>query len=160
MYFNKARQAEEIRRLRTELVHHAQPIRLYSPIVIQPSNKKPTRPISPMIGEKRRKYMQVLNNHDYDYSFGDPIFDLGNMDGIENTSNIKSLDQILYSTLEVDQTTTNVLTPIAESETSETEFQDVIMTDTTNTEQVQDDDLIMNEVTSMTDEIDLNKIQN
>ncbi|RGB28851.1 hypothetical protein C1646_715132 [Rhizophagus diaphanus] len=50
------RNAEEIRRLRANLVHHAQPIRYYTPINIQPSNKKPTRPISPMIGEKRRKY--------------------------------------------------------------------------------------------------------
>ncbi|CAG8472947.1 8306_t:CDS:2 [Funneliformis caledonium] len=49
----EARQAEEIRRLRVELVHHAQPIRYYSPIIIQPSNKKPTRPVSPMIGDKR-----------------------------------------------------------------------------------------------------------
>jgi hypothetical protein len=61
----KARSAEEIRRLRVDLVHHAQPIRYYQPIIIKPSNKKPTRPISPMIGEKRRKYMQMLNNYEY-----------------------------------------------------------------------------------------------
>jgi len=155
----EARQTEEIRRLRVELIHHAQPIRHYSPIVIQPSNKRPTRPVSPMIGEKRRKYIQILNNHDY--SFGDSIFDLGNMDSVDSMSNIESLDQILYSSFEIGQTTTNsnafILAPIAESET---EFQDIIMTDTANSKQVQEEDLIMNEVTSMTDEIDLNKMQN
>ncbi|PKB97110.1 hypothetical protein RhiirA5_469055 [Rhizophagus irregularis] len=57
------RNAEEIRRLRANLVHHAQPIRYYTPINIKPSNKKPTRPISPMIGEKRRKYRDSLSKH-------------------------------------------------------------------------------------------------
>jgi hypothetical protein len=106
-----------------------------------------------MIGDKRRKYMQILNNNDH--SFGDSIFDLGS---VENMSNIESLDQILYSSFEIGrigQTTTNanskLLAPIAESET---EFQD-----TANSEQVQREDLVMSEVTSMTDKIDLNKMQ-
>ncbi|RGB39635.1 hypothetical protein C1646_689328 [Rhizophagus diaphanus] len=60
----EVRSAEEIHRLRADLVHHAQPIRYYTPINIQPSDKKPTRPISPMIGEKRRKYMQMLDNYE------------------------------------------------------------------------------------------------
>ncbi|PKY36444.1 hypothetical protein RhiirB3_459050, partial [Rhizophagus irregularis] len=60
----EVRSAEEIHRLRADLVHHAQPIRYYTPINIQPSDKKSTRPISPMIGEKRRKYMQMLDNYE------------------------------------------------------------------------------------------------
>ncbi|CAG8489221.1 6499_t:CDS:2 [Acaulospora colombiana] len=54
----EARNAEEIRRLRAELVHRAQPIRRFAPINIRPSNKRPTKAISPMIGEKRRKIME------------------------------------------------------------------------------------------------------
>ncbi|CAG8690579.1 25325_t:CDS:2 [Dentiscutata erythropus] len=55
-----ARQREEIRRLRSELVHRAQPIRHFTPIHIHPSNKRLTRAVSPLIGGKRRKYMQIL----------------------------------------------------------------------------------------------------
>lgn len=59
------REAEEIRRLRAELVHRAQPIRHFAPINIHPSNKRPTRAVSPLIGEKRRKIMdsQGLIHH-------------------------------------------------------------------------------------------------
>jgi len=108
----EARNTEEIRRLRV-------PIRHYSPINIQTSGKKPTRPISPMIG------------YNYEYS---------NMDDVSNRSNVKSLDSILYSSYEADQITNTALTPIDECET---ESQDIIMTDSASSEQVQTEEDIM-----------------
>ncbi|GBB83635.1 hypothetical protein RclHR1_10330005 [Rhizophagus clarus] len=144
----ETRNAEEIRRLRADLVHHAQPIRHYPPIIIQPSNKKPTRPVSPMIGEKRRKYMQMLNNYEY---FKD---DLDNMDDDSDMSNV---EPVLYSADQITNTNVYGLTPIAECET---EFQDIIMADSVSSEQVQREEMIMNEVTFMSDEIDSNKLQN
>ncbi|CAG8450375.1 9068_t:CDS:2 [Acaulospora morrowiae] len=54
----EVRNAEEIRRLRAELVHRAQPIKHFAPLHIRPSNKRSTKAVSPMIGEKRRKIME------------------------------------------------------------------------------------------------------
>jgi hypothetical protein len=61
------------------------------------------RPISPMIGEK---YMKLLNN--YEYSFRDSLFDLDNIDNIN--------DPILYL---YQITGVYALTPIYECETTE-----------------------------------------
>ncbi|GBC02225.1 hypothetical protein RclHR1_04500013 [Rhizophagus clarus] len=55
------RNQQQIRRLRTELVHHAQPIKKFAPIKIDFANRKATKPVSPLIGEKRRKKFQALN---------------------------------------------------------------------------------------------------
>ncbi|RHZ90089.1 hypothetical protein Glove_8g41 [Diversispora epigaea] len=56
---DEIREAEEIRHLRTELVHRAQPIKHFAPVNIRPSKRKPTRAVSPLIGEKRRKIMNL-----------------------------------------------------------------------------------------------------
>ncbi|PKK75922.1 hypothetical protein RhiirC2_845604 [Rhizophagus irregularis] len=55
------RNKQQIRQLRTELVHHAQPIKRYAPVKIEFANRKITKPVSPLIGEKRRKKLQALN---------------------------------------------------------------------------------------------------
>jgi hypothetical protein len=47
--------------LRTELVHHAQQAKRYAPVKIEFANRKVTKPVSPLIGEKRRKKLQALN---------------------------------------------------------------------------------------------------
>lgn len=94
-----------------------------------------------MIGEKRHKYMQMLDN--YEYSFRDSLFDIDNMDDISNVSNMESLDPILYSSFEADQITNAngccVLLPIDECETG---FQDIIMTDSVSSEQVQTEEIM------------------
>lgn len=89
-----------------------------------------------MIGEKRRKYMQMLN---YEY-FND---DSDNMDDVSYMSNV---EPVLYSADQITNTNIYALTPIAECET---EFQDVIMTDSVSSEQMQREEMIMNEVTFM-----------
>ncbi|RKO84603.1 hypothetical protein BDK51DRAFT_29204 [Blyttiomyces helicus] len=48
------REKAEVKRLREQQVHHANPVRHYPGIVINPSHKKLTQPESPMIGNKRR----------------------------------------------------------------------------------------------------------
>ena len=57
---NQVRDQQQIRQLRTELVHHAQPIKKFAPIKIEFANRKVTKPISPLIGEKRRQKLQAL----------------------------------------------------------------------------------------------------
>ena len=57
---NQIRNQQQIRRLRTELVLHAQPIKKFAPIKIEFTNRKVTKPISPLIGEKRRQKLQAL----------------------------------------------------------------------------------------------------
>lgn len=47
--------------MRTELVHHAQPVKKFAPIKMEFANRKVTKPVSPLIGEKRRKKLQALN---------------------------------------------------------------------------------------------------
>ncbi|CAB4444341.1 unnamed protein product [Rhizophagus irregularis] len=54
------REIREIRQLRAELVHRAQPIKRYAPVKIE-FNRKVTKPVSPLIGEKRRIKLQALN---------------------------------------------------------------------------------------------------
>ncbi|RIA94467.1 hypothetical protein C1645_817957 [Glomus cerebriforme] len=56
----EVRNQQQIRRLRTELVHHAQPIKRFAPIKIEYTNRKVTKPVSPLIGEKRRQKLQAL----------------------------------------------------------------------------------------------------
>ncbi|CAJ0645571.1 4607_t:CDS:2 [Entrophospora sp. SA101] len=56
------RKEEEIRYLRSESIPHAHPVKHYLPITIQPSNKRPTKATSPILGEKRRRYEQVLQD--------------------------------------------------------------------------------------------------
>ena len=52
-------EAEEVRRLRHEAVHRAQPVKQYRPIVIKPSDKPITEPHSPkfsaMHGSRRQQ---------------------------------------------------------------------------------------------------------
>ncbi|EXX79511.1 uncharacterized protein OCT59_015460 [Rhizophagus irregularis] len=55
------RNKQQIRQLRTELIHHAQPAKRYAPVKIEFANRKVTKPVSPLIGEKRRKKLQALN---------------------------------------------------------------------------------------------------
>ncbi|TPX30106.1 hypothetical protein SmJEL517_g06255 [Synchytrium microbalum] len=45
---------QQVKEVRQQLVHRAQPIRHYTGIQIRPSDKKLTEPTSPAIGEKRR----------------------------------------------------------------------------------------------------------
>jgi len=54
------RKERDLRRLRKERVLRARPIMKYRPIIIIPSKKKLTKAKSPMIGEKRKRHMQYL----------------------------------------------------------------------------------------------------
>ncbi|CAG8705535.1 5179_t:CDS:2, partial [Ambispora leptoticha] len=58
----EARKEAEIRKIRSELVHHPEPIRRYTPLKIEPSKKRLTRATSPLIGEKRRRYLEESSN--------------------------------------------------------------------------------------------------
>ncbi|KAJ3220024.1 Protein tpx2 [Dinochytrium kinnereticum] len=53
---------EEIRRLRQQQTHQAQPIRHYPSVVIRPSDRKLTEPESPMFKEKRQKLKNRANH--------------------------------------------------------------------------------------------------
>ncbi|CAG8629115.1 23240_t:CDS:2 [Gigaspora rosea] len=55
------------------LIHRAQPIRRFTPIHIHPSNKRLTRAVSPLIGGKRRKYMQILEESFQLNELQDPV---------------------------------------------------------------------------------------
>lgn len=46
--------AKQIKKLRRTLVHRAQPVQNFAPIIVQPSQKKPTAPSSPMLISGRR----------------------------------------------------------------------------------------------------------
>ncbi|KAG9287544.1 hypothetical protein G9A89_019605 [Geosiphon pyriformis] len=56
------RTQNEIRQIRSELIHHAKPIKYFAPLVVQPSNKSLTKPISPMLGDKRKHRPKALQN--------------------------------------------------------------------------------------------------
>ncbi|CAJ0870665.1 11679_t:CDS:2 [Entrophospora sp. SA101] len=64
----KERVRKEIRRLRKLTILKARPIRRYFPIRIKPSSRKPTKPISPFIGDKRRAKMKANKNLDWNKS--------------------------------------------------------------------------------------------
>ncbi|KAL2919499.1 hypothetical protein HK105_201146 [Polyrhizophydium stewartii] len=53
------REAEELKNLRKQITHKAQPVRHFAPVHPQPSSKKLTEPQSPMIGAKRQMAKQA-----------------------------------------------------------------------------------------------------
>ncbi|CAG8459295.1 6206_t:CDS:2 [Paraglomus occultum] len=57
---DERRKERELRRLRKDRVLRARPIMKYRPIIIMPSKKKLTKAKSPMIGDKRKRHMQYL----------------------------------------------------------------------------------------------------
>ncbi|KAG9287546.1 hypothetical protein G9A89_019607 [Geosiphon pyriformis] len=61
----ETRKEAEIRHLRSELVHHPEPIKHYTPVRIEPSRKRPTKAKSPLLGAKRRRYLETIEeiNH-------------------------------------------------------------------------------------------------
>ncbi|CAG8465700.1 12006_t:CDS:2 [Ambispora gerdemannii] len=114
----EVRRGAEIRKLRSELVHHPEPIRRYTPLKIEPSKKRLTKATSPLIGEKRRRYLEESSNlsnlsffsplkstktstimNDYKYNYDQEQLQLTSISE-ENNSTQTSLQQENYDQLQ------------------------------------------------------------